>query len=217
MNSKLYLKAGKSEQVTLKSKIIKLPKNEDNNKIDNSVKTLNKKENSTTNEKITNKHVLNTRIKNGDKQTLKNGINLSKQTKLPLKNTPYFKNKFLKKSQISEFLKDIYISSISMYLDAKSVFNLMIVNKKFYHSITDNDEIWYRFYYRKFKTGKYETNRSNWRKIFLNTVVTLYNNNLNSLKTKFLTKFKKNAFCAKKNPYFIPHNLYSFLKPVNYH
>ncbi len=44
MNSKLYLKAGKSEQVTLKSKIIKLPKNEDNNKIDNSVKTLNKKE-----------------------------------------------------------------------------------------------------------------------------------------------------------------------------
>jgi hypothetical protein len=216
MNSKLYLKAGKSEQVTLKSKIIKIPKNEDNNKIENSVKTLNKKDNSI-NEKITNKPVLNTRIKNGDKQTSKNEMILSKQSKLPLKNTPYFKNKLIKKSQITEFLKDIYIRSISMYLDAKSVFNLMIVNKKFYHSVKDNDEIWYRFYCRKFKTGKYETNKYNWRKIFLNTVVTLYNNNMNSLKTKFLTKFKKNAFCAKKNPYFIPNNLYSFLKPVNYH
>lgn len=213
MNSKLYQKAGKNNSVTVKSKIIKLPKNDDNINHDFDVITNKKKENSTTNENVI-KTNSNIRTKLENKQSIKSENIPSKRTKLPLKNTPYFKNKLIKKSQISEFLKEIYIRSISMFLDAKSIFNLMNVNKKFYKSISDYDEIWYRFYYKKFKTGKYETNRSNWKKMFLNSVTKLYNNNLISLQTKFLTKYKKNAFCARKDPYYISYNLYSFLKPV---
>ena len=124
MNSKLYLKASSNNPISRKSKIIKLPEKQD--QIHHIIISEKVKE-------------INPKLANNDKKIItkqisfvKNNKENFKSSKLPLKNTPYFKNKLIKKSNIKEFLKENYIKEIANFLDAKSIANYMLVNKKFY-------------------------------------------------------------------------------------
>jgi hypothetical protein len=114
-----------------------------------------------------------------------------------------------------DYFKDIVLKMIQIYLDPLSVKNFILTCKKFKCSVENNDELWYYYYIKKFKTKiKYEENRGKWKNVFLNTNKSIFKTNYDSLKLKFIQKFNKNIYQAKKDPYFISNHLYSFLKPI---
>ena len=156
-----------------------------------------------------NKTNLNNNNQNKNKDNKTNIINnqipkLNKIIKKPrvfegkVELNPYHRN--LKYQQVKKrFIKDNNLYTIIYFLDPKSFFNFIISCKKFYNLGNSCDDIWYNFYVKKFiippnKPINYDTNRGNWRQIFLNKSKEKHINNYNNLKNKFLTK-KKDLFC----------------------
>ena len=115
------------------------------------------------------------------------------------------------------YLKDNNIYTIVTFLDIKSLYFFMLCCKQFYKIANECDDVWYNFYIIKFcKPPKekinYEINRGNWRKMFLTSSREIYIKNYEELKNKYLKKYKKNIYTAKKDPYYLTNNLYKNLK-----
>ena len=115
------------------------------------------------------------------------------------------------------FIKDNNIYTIISFLDIRSLYFFMLCCKQFYKLSKECDDVWYNFYIIKFckppkeKLG-YETNRGKWRELYLSTSKSIYMKNYDDLKTKYLKKYKKNIYTAKKDPYYLTNNLYKNLK-----
>ena len=115
------------------------------------------------------------------------------------------------------FLKDNNIYTIISFLDIRSLYFFMLCCKQFYKLSKECDDVWYNFYIIKFcKPPKeklvYEKNRGRWRELYLSNSKSIYMKNYEDLKTKYLKKYKKNIYTAKKDPYYLTNNLYKNLK-----
>ncbi len=135
-----------------------------------------------------------------------------------LQSNPSHKLRLLKQKNknYTVFLKLNYLKFIQLYLDPLSIKHFMLTCKKFHQAVTENDELWYYYYCKKFNTKKtlYNENRGKWKIVFLNSINNIFKTNMDSLKNKYLQKSKKNNYQSKKDTYFISNNLYSFLKPI---
>lgn len=120
-----------------------------------------------------------------------------------------------KLKNLKEYLKDHILKYIQFYLDLSSLKNFMLTCKKFNNSILTNDELWYNLYIKRFnnKNIPYHLNRSKWKETFFTSIAKIQKTNHESLKTKFLSKMKKNIYQARKDPYYISNHLYSNLQP----
>ena len=120
-----------------------------------------------------------------------------------------------------KYLKQNYFYPIIYFLDPVSLCNFMVTCKFFNKCVSGCDEIWYQYFIKKFCSDPnniipYDSHRSHWKEFLISTNQSVYERNYNNLKNKYLTKYKKNIYQAKKDHYFISNNLYSHLKPV-YH
>ena len=115
------------------------------------------------------------------------------------------------------YLKDNNIYTIVTFLDIKTLYNFMLCCKQFYKIANECDDVWYNYYVIKFcKPPKekiyYEINRGNWKQLYLSASKEIYMKNYDELKNKYLKKYKKNIYSAKKDPYYLTNNLYKNLK-----
>ena len=115
------------------------------------------------------------------------------------------------------YLKDNNIYTIVTFLDIKTLYNFMLCCKQFYKIANECDDVWYNYYIIKFcKPPKekiyYEINRGNWKQLYLSASKEIYIKNYDELKNKYLKKYKKNIYSAKKDPYYLTNNLYKNLK-----
>ena len=115
------------------------------------------------------------------------------------------------------YLKDNNIYTIVTFLDIKALYNFMLCCKQFYKIANECDDVWYNYYIIKFcKPPKekiyYEINRGSWRQLYLSASKEIYIKNYDELKNKYLKKYKKNIYSAKKDPYYLTNNLYKNLK-----
>ena len=115
------------------------------------------------------------------------------------------------------YLKDNNIYTIVIFLDIKTLYNFMLCCKQFYKIANECDDVWYNYYIIKFcKPPKekiyYEINRGNWKQLYLSASKEIYMKNYDELKNKYLKKYKKNIYSAKKDPYYLTNNLYKNLK-----
>ena len=115
------------------------------------------------------------------------------------------------------YLKDNNIYTIVTFLDIKTLYNFMLCCKQFYKIANECDDAWYNYYIIKFcKPPKekiyYEINRGNWKQLYLSASKEIYMKNYDELKNKYLKKYKKNIYSAKKDPYYLTNNLYKNLK-----
>ena len=129
---------------------------------------------------------------------------------------PYQRNKKML-SVKKRFIKDNNLYTIISFLDIRSLYFFMLSCKNFYKLAKECDDVWYNFYIIKFcKPPKekinYNVNRGNWRQLYLNTSKSIYMKNYEELKTKYLKKYQKNIYTAKKDPYYLTNNLYKNLK-----
>ena len=115
------------------------------------------------------------------------------------------------------YLKDNNIYTIVTFLDIKTLYFFMLCSKQFYKIANECDDVWYHYYIIKFcKPPKekidYEINRGRWRELFLSSSKEIYIKNYDELKNKYLKKYKKNIYTAKKDPYYLTNNLYKNMK-----
>ena len=101
------------------------------------------------------------------------------------------------------YLKDNNIYTIVTFLDIKTLYNFMLCCKQFYKIANECDDVWYNYYIIKFcKPPKekiyYEINRGNWKQLYLSASKEIYMKNYDELKNKYLKKYKKNIYSAKK-------------------
>ena len=194
------------------SKNIILPKISKNNIPNN--KIINKKTSSIIS-KIPDKNKNNQKKEiNTSKKRSMTGNKIRKPPIVELK--PFQRNKKMLTVK-KRYLKDNNIYTIVTFLDIKSLYFFMLCCKQFYKIANECDDVWYNFYIIKFcKPPKekinYEINRGNWRKMFLTSSREIYIKNYEELKNKYLKKYKKNIYTAKKDPYYLTNNLYKNLK-----
>ena len=194
------------------SKNIILPKISKNNIPNN--KIINKKTSSIIS-KIPDKNKKNRGKEiNTSKKRSMTGNKIRKPPIVELK--PFQRNKKMLTVK-KRYLKDNNIYTIVTFLDIKSLYFFMLCCKQFYKIANECDDVWYNFYIIKFcKPPKekinYEINRGNWRKMFLTSSREIYIKNYEELKNKYLKKYKKNIYTAKKDPYYLTNNLYKNLK-----
>ena len=194
------------------SKNIILPKISKNNIPNN--KIINKKTSSIIS-KIPDKNKKNRGKEiNTSKKRSMTGNKIRKPPIVELK--PFQRNKKMLTVK-KRYLKDNNIYTIVTFLDIKSLYCFMLCCKQFYKIANECDDVWYNFYIIKFcKPPKekinYEINRGNWRKMFLTSSREIYIKNYEELKNKYLKKYKKNIYTAKKDPYYLTNNLYKNLK-----
>ena len=194
------------------SKNIILPKISKNNIPNN--KIINKKTSSIIS-KIPDKNKNNQKKEiNTSKKRSMTGNKIRKPPIVELK--PFQRNKKMLTVK-KRYLKDNNIYTIVTFLDIKSLYCFMLCCKQFYKIANECDDVWYNFYIIKFcKPPKekinYEINRGNWRKMFLTSSREIYIKNYEELKNKYLKKYKKNIYTAKKDPYYLTNNLYKNLK-----
>lgn len=176
-----------------------------------------------------NSKKITTNIKPNIKITQNQKIN-SKTNNINNKNPLFQKNKieilpFQRNKKYASvkkrFIKDNYLYTIVYFLDPKSLYNFMLSNKQFFRIGVACDDVWYNFYVKKFcippnEPIDYEKYRANWRIIYINKSKTVAQKNYDDLKKKFLTKYKKNIYSAKKDHYYFTNNLYKNLKPYYY-
>ena len=130
--------------------------------------------------------------------------------------TPYQRNK--KSNSVKKrFIKANYLYTIITFLDIRTVYFFMLACKQFYKIANECDDVWYNFYIIKFcKPPKeklnYEKNRGRWKELYLSDSKSIYMKNYEDLKNKFLKKYKKNIYTAKKDPYYLTNNLYKNMK-----
>ena len=130
--------------------------------------------------------------------------------------TPFQRNKKMITVK-KRYLKDNNIYTIVTFLDIRSLFYFMLACKQFYKIANDCDDVWYNFYIVKFcKPPKekidYLTNRGKWKEVYLSSSKLIYTKNYEDLKNKYLKKYKKNIYTAKKDPYYLTNNLYKNMK-----
>ena len=195
------------------SKNIILPKISKNNIPNN--KIINKKPSSIIS-KIPDKANKNTQKRelNPSKKRSMTGNKIRKPPIVELR--PFQRNKKMLTVK-KRYLKDNNIYTIVTFLDIKSLYFFMLCCKHFYKIANECDDVWYNYYIIKFcKPPKqkinYEINRGNWRKMFLTSSKEIYMKNYDELKNKYLKKYKKNIYSAKKDPYYLTNNLYKNLK-----
>ena len=115
------------------------------------------------------------------------------------------------------YIKDNTLYTIISFLDIRTIYFFILCCKQFYKCASECDDVWYNFYVMKFcKPPKekinYEIHRGQWKQLFLSTSKDIYMKNYDDLKTKYLKKYKKNIYTAKKDPYYLTNNLYKNLK-----
>ena len=179
------------------------------------------------NNKIINKKTSSiiSKIPDKNKNSQKKEINTSKKRSMTgnkirkppiVELKPFQRNKKMLTVK-KRYLKDNNIYTIVTFLDIKSLYFFMLCCKQFYKIANECDDVWHNFYIIKFcKPPKekinYEINRGNWRKMFLTSSREIYIKNYEELKNKYLKKYKKNIYTAKKDPYYLTNNLYKNLK-----
>ena len=123
-----------------------------------------------------------------------------------------------KTNTIKGYLKESSVKTIQLFLDPRSLKNLILTCKKIYNYFISNDDLWYNYYNKRFKIPssiiKYEENRGKWREIFLKSTKKLFEQNSNQIKNKFLKNFKNNKYQISKDPYNISNLVYNYMKPV---
>ena len=214
-NNKINLISNNNININNNTKISKniiLPKISKNNIPNN--KIINKKTSSIIS-KIPDKNKNNQKKEiNTSKKRSMTGNKIRKPPIVELK--PFQRNKKMLTVK-KRYLKDNNIYTIVTFLDIKSLYFFMLCCKQFYKIANECDDVWYNFYIIKFcKPPKekinYEINRGNWRKMFLTSSREIYIKNYEELKNKYLKKYKKNIYTAKKDPYYLTNNLYKNLK-----
>ena len=154
---------------------------------------------------------------NNINQSKKRSMTGNKIRKLPVVELkPFQRNKKMMTVK-KRYLKDNNIYTIVTFLDIKTLYNFMLCCKQFYKIANECDDVWYNYYIIKFcKPPKekiyYEINRGNWKQLYLSASKEIYMKNYDELKNKYLKKYKKNIYSAKKDPYYLTNNLYKNLK-----
>ena len=154
---------------------------------------------------------------NNINQSKKRSMTGNKIRKLPVVELkPFQRNKKMMTVK-KRYLKDNNIYTIVTFLDIKTLYNFMLCCKQFYKIANECDDVWYNYYIIKFcKPPKekiyYEINRGSWRQLYLSASKEIYIKNYDELKNKYLKKYKKNIYSAKKDPYYLTNNLYKNLK-----
>ena len=185
-----------------------LPKINNNKKLTNNNNNINKKQSN-----LIPNHNQNL-ITNNPKKRSMTGNKNKRPPVIELR--PYQRN--IKMFSVKKrFIKDNNLYTIISFLDIRSLYFFMLCCKQFYKLATECDDVWYNYYIIKFcKPPKekivYETHRGNWRLLYLSTSKSIYMKNYEDLKTKFLKKYKKNIYTAKKDPYYLTNNLYKNMK-----
>ncbi len=162
----------------------------------------------------------NLNLENQKPQLKINNNKTSLNSKNKIEVVPFQRNK--KYASVKKrFIKDNYLYTIVYFLDSKSLLNFMLSNKQFYRIGVACDDVWYDFYIKKFcippkEPIDYEKFRANWRNKFIEKSKTVSQKNYDDLKKKFLTKYQKNIYSAKKDHYYLTNNLYKHLKPYYY-
>ena len=151
---------------------------------------------------------------NQNKKRSMTGNKIRKPPVVELK--PFQRNKKMMTVK-KRYLKDNNIYTIVTFLDIKTLYNFMLCCKQFYKIANECDDVWYNYYIIKFcKPPKekiyYEINRGNWKQLYLSASKEIYMKNYDELKNKYLKKYKKNIYSAKKDPYYLTNNLYKNLK-----
>ena len=185
-----------------------LPKINNNKKIINQNNNINKKQSSILSQFNNN---LNNNL---PKKRSMTGNKIKKPPVVELR--PYQRNK--KMFQVKKrFIRDNNLYTIISFLDIRTFYYFMLCCKQFYKLASQCDDIWYNFYIIKFckppkEKIQYNVNRGQWRQLYLSTSKSIYMKNYEDLKTKYLKKYKKNIYTAKKDPYYLTNNLYKNLK-----
>ena len=201
------IKNNKNKTDNSKIPYVILPKINNNQKINNNV---NKKQSSILSNFNNNINLNN----NMQKKRSMTGNKIKKPPVVELR--PYQRNK--KMFSISKrFIRDNNLYTIISFLDIRTLYFFMICCKKFYKLACECDDIWYNFYIIKFckppkEKIEYVINRGNWRNLYLSDSKSTYMKNYEDLKSKYLKKYKKNIYTAKKDPYYLTNNLYKALK-----
>lgn len=130
--------------------------------------------------------------------------------------TPFQRNKKMF-SVKKRYLKENNIYTIVTFLDLRTLYFFMLASKQFYKIANECDDVWYNYYIIKFcKPPKeklnYESHRGNWKDLYLSSSKAIYMKNYEDLKNKYLKKYKKNIYSAKKDPYYLTNNLYKNMK-----
>ena len=187
-----------------------------NNKINN--KNAYMKPTKTTQQKKNDKNDKNNSNKinsiNSSKKISMTGNKIRNPPKVEL--TPFQRNKKMATVK-KRYLKDNNIYTIVSFLDIRTVYFFMLACKQFYKIANECDDVWYSFYIIKFcKPPKekisYQTHRGEWKALYLSSSKSIYMKNYEDLKNKFLKKYKKNIYTAKKDPYYLTNNLYKNMK-----
>ena len=188
-----------------------LPKINNNKKINNPNlnNNINKKQSSSI---LSN---FNNNVKNNmPKKRSMTGNKIKKPPVVEL--TPFQRNKKMF-SVKKRFIKDNNLYTIISFLDIRTLYFFMLCCKRFYKLACECDDIWYNFYITKFckppiEKIEYIAHKSQWRQLYLSTSKSIYMKNYDDLKNKYLKKYKKNIYTAKKDPYYLTNNLYKNLK-----
>ena len=141
-----------------------------------------------------------------------------------IKITQDIKNNILQNEKVNikpltstSLIKDNSLYPIILFLDLKSIYNFMLVNKRFFNVINSSDELWYNVYCIREKKKKttlptYEQHCGNWKKEFSSIIKNLVLKNYENLKKNFLLKNKKKF--NKKDHFYLQNNIYNHLKPT---
>lgn len=145
-----------------------------------------------------------------------NPSTITRITNLTKTNQKFQKNKLSKKEFQNTLLKPNVLQTIQVYLDSKSLLNFMLISKKFYKSVIENDELFFNLYIKRFKTRntKYLDHRGKWKEYFIKNITLIHKTNYESLKSKFLKKSTKNSYTMKKDAYYLTNNLFVYMKPI---
>ena len=141
-----------------------------------------------------------------------------------IKITQDIKNNILQNEKVNikpltstSLIKDNSLYPIILFLDLKSIYNFMLVNKRFFNVINSSDELLYNVYCirekkKKINLPSYNQHCGNWKKEFSSIIKNLVLKNYENLKKNFLLKNKKKF--NKKDHFYLQNNIYNHLKPT---
>ena len=141
-----------------------------------------------------------------------------------IKITQDIKNNILQNEKVNikpltstSLIKDNSLYPIILFLDLKSIYNFMLVNKRFFNVINSSDELLYNVYCirekkKKINLPSYDQHCGNWKKEFSSIIKNLVLKNYENLKKNFLLKNKKKF--NKKDHFYLQNNIYNHLKPT---
>jgi len=151
------------------------------------------------------------------KKILNNNNNVIKITQDIKNNILQTEKVNIKPLTSTSLIKDNSLYPIILFLDLKSIYNFMLVNKRFFNVINSSDELWYNVYCirekkKKINLPSYDQHCGNWKKEFSSIIKNLVLKNYENLKKNFLLKNKKKF--NKKDHFYLQNNIYNHLKPT---